>query len=87
MRTALPDCPDEESFRLRFDLLTLTRKGKDHARFVYAARSRGDRRFARHLSSTVRALRAAAARVACLDPSLARLAEMVDALPESACEG
>jgi len=87
VRPLLPDRPDAESFARRFDLLTLSRKGKDHARFVYAARSRGDRRFASHLSTTVRALRAAAARVACLDPSLARLAEMVHALPESACAG
>ena len=36
-------------------------------------------------TSTVRALRGAAARVASLDPSLARLAEMIHALPESPC--
>ena len=85
VRPALPDRPDAESFARRFDLLTLTRKGKDHARFVYAASERGDRRFARHLSTTVRALRAAAARAACLDRSLARLAEMIHRLPESPC--
>ena len=34
--------------------------GKDHARFVYAASTRGDRRFAPHLPATVRALRGAA---------------------------
>jgi hypothetical protein len=87
VRPALPDRPDAESFARRFDLLTLTRKGKDHARFVYAASERGDRRFARHLSVTARALREAAARAACLDPSLARLAEMVRRLPESPCAG
>jgi aminoglycoside/choline kinase family phosphotransferase len=85
VRPALPDRPDAEALARRFDLLTLSRKGKDHARFVYAARSRGDRRFARYLSATVRALRTAAARVACLDPCLARLADMVHALPESPC--
>jgi aminoglycoside/choline kinase family phosphotransferase len=79
VRPELPDRPDGESFARRFDLLTLS--------FVYAARSRGDRRFARHLSATVRALRTAAARVAWLDPSLARLAEMVHRLPESPCAG
>jgi aminoglycoside/choline kinase family phosphotransferase len=87
VRPLLPDRPDAESFARRFDLLTLTRKGKDHARFVYAGSSRGDLRFRRYLSATVRALRPAAARVACLDPSLARLAEMIHALPESACAG
>jgi mannose-1-phosphate guanylyltransferase len=45
VRPALPDAPDAESFARRFDLLTLTRKGKDHARFLYAARERGDERF------------------------------------------
>ncbi len=87
VRPLLPDRPEAESFARRFDLLTLSRKGKDHARFVYAAKSRGDDRFARYLSNTVRALRGAAARVACLDPSLARLADLVHALPESACAG
>jgi hypothetical protein len=85
IRPALPDRPDAESFARRFDLLTLTRKGKDHARFLYAASERGDLRFARHLSTTVRALRAAAARAARLDPSLAGLAEILDRLPESPC--
>ena len=87
IRPQLPDRPDAESFARRFDLLTLTRKGKDHARFIYSAHSRGDHRFAPYLSATVRALRSAAARVASLDPSLARLAEMVRALPEAPCEG
>jgi len=87
VRPLLPDRPDAETFARRFDLLTLSRKGKDHARFVYAASSRGDPRFTRHLSATVRALRTAAARVACLDSSLARLAEMIHALPESPCVG
>jgi len=85
IRPELPDRPDAEVFARRFDLLTLSRKGKDHARFVYAARSRGDARFTHHLSATVRALRSAAARVARLDRSLARLAEMVQGLPESPC--
>jgi aminoglycoside/choline kinase family phosphotransferase len=87
VRPMLPDWPDAESFARRFDLLTLSRKGKDHARFVYAASSRGDRRFTPHLSATVRALRTAAARVAALDPSLAHLADMVHELPESPCAG
>jgi len=85
VRPALPDSPDAESFARRFDLLTLSRKGKDHARFVYAASERGERRFARHLSTTARALRTAAARTAFLDPSLARLAEMIQRLLESTC--
>jgi hypothetical protein len=87
VRPLLPDRPEPDGFARRFDLLTLSRKGKDHARFLYAARDRGDRRFARYLSNTARSLRGAAARVAGLDPSLARLADMVRALPESSCAG
>lgn len=87
VRPLLPDRPDPESFARRFDLLTLSRKGKDHARFVYAVRSRGERRYAPYLSPTVRSLRSAAARVADLDPSLARLAEMIRGLPEAPCAG
>lgn len=87
VRPELPDAPDPESFARRFDLLTLTRKGKDHARFLYAARARGDRRYLRHIPVTVRALRRAARRSAALDPRLARLAELVEALPEAACGG
>jgi aminoglycoside/choline kinase family phosphotransferase len=87
VRPRLPDRPDPESFARRFDLLTVSRKGKDHARFVYAARSRGERRYAPYLSPTVRALRSAADRVADLDPSLGRLAEMVRGLPEAPCAG
>ncbi|MDH3213871.1 MAG: phosphotransferase [Myxococcales bacterium] len=85
VRPRLPDAPDADSFARRFDLLTLTRKGKDHARFVMAARERGDPRFLRFVPATVRALRAAAGRAAAAEPQLARLAELVHALPETAC--
>src|SRR4029453_18547549 len=44
VRPALPDAPGREECAARFDLLTLTRKGKDLARFLGAARARGDRR-------------------------------------------
>jgi aminoglycoside/choline kinase family phosphotransferase len=87
IRPELPDPLDAESFAWRFDLLTLSRKGKDHARFVYAARSRRDRRFDRYLAATVRALRSAASRVARIDPGLAPLAEIIARLPEPTCEG
>jgi hypothetical protein len=85
VRPRLPDAPDAETFARRFDLLTLTRKGKDHARFLAAARERGDRRFLRFVPATVRALRAAAERAAARDPRLARLAELIHTLPETAC--
>ena len=85
VRPRLPDAPDAETFARRFDLLTLTRKGKDHARFLAAARERGDPRFLRFVPATVRALRAAAERAAVRDPRLAPLAELIHTLPETAC--
>jgi aminoglycoside/choline kinase family phosphotransferase len=85
VRPRLPDAPDPETFASRFDLLTLTRKAKDHARFLYAAETRGERGFLRYLPTTVRSLRAASARAARRDPQLAALAELIDGLPESPC--
>lgn len=85
LRPELPDAPAPDAFRRRFDLLTLARKGKDHARFLYAARERGDERWLRHLPATARALRAAAPRVAAVDPRLADLAALVERLPETPC--
>ncbi|UCE87676.1 MAG: phosphotransferase [Deltaproteobacteria bacterium] len=84
-RPTLPDPPDPESFARRFDLLTLTRKGKDHARFLSAARERGDERYLRYLPATVRYLRAAASRAARRDPRLAGFEALVRALPEAPC--
>ncbi len=75
---------DPESFTVRFDLLTLTRKGKDHALGHYHASMRRDPRELRNAPTCVRYLRAAAARLAPLDPRLSRLAELVHRLPESA---
>ncbi len=86
VRPLLPDAPDAETFARRFDLLTITRKGKDLGRFLYAARTRGDRRFLRYVPATVRALRAAARRAAGREPAYATLAELVEGLPEEPCE-
>jgi aminoglycoside/choline kinase family phosphotransferase len=83
-RPLLPDAPDPETFELRFALLTLTRKAKDHARFLYAARARGDERWLRFLPATVRALRGAAERVRGVTPALAPLLEWVLRLPQEA---
>ena len=85
VRSALPDAPDAESFARRFDLLTLTRKGKDHARFLYAARERGDDRFLAYAPTTVRQLKRAAARASARDARVADLAALVHELPESTC--
>ncbi|HYB11917.1 MAG TPA: hypothetical protein VEG67_00505, partial [Myxococcota bacterium] len=80
---ALPEAPDPESFARRFDLLTLTRKGKDHALFLYAAKTRGLNEYLQFLPPTVRALRSAALRRAGESPRLSRLADLVLQLPES----
>jgi aminoglycoside/choline kinase family phosphotransferase len=85
VRPHLPEAPDPESFARRFDLLTLSRKGKDHARFLYAARNRGDERFLAFVPASVRYLRAAATRAAARDARLAPLAELIHDLPETPC--
>jgi len=87
IRPRLPDRPDTAEFQRRFDALTLTRKGKDHARFLYAARTRGDRRFLSFLPATARYLKAASARCADADPRFSRLDELIQRLPESPCAG
>ncbi|MEM7411859.1 MAG: phosphotransferase, partial [Myxococcota bacterium] len=85
IRPKLPDAPDPDECARRFDLLTLSRKGKDHARFLYAARQRGDTRFLDWVPYTVRLLQRAAQRLAPTHPALASYAELVHALPESPC--
>jgi hypothetical protein len=84
-RTALPDRPDPETSAQRFDLLTLSRKGKDHARFLDVAARRGDRRGLAWIPTTVRHLRAAARAAARRDAAFAALAELIEALPETPC--
>jgi hypothetical protein len=81
IRPALPDAPRGDEFALRFDLLTLTRKGKDHARFLTAI-ARGDSRYQPFVARTATMLREAAARTRGISAPLARLAELVSALPE-----
>src|SRR5262249_22759150 len=85
LRPQLPDAPDADTFARRFDLLTVARKGKDHARFLYAAQQRGDARFLRYVPTTARALRAAAPRAAALGGPLADLADVLARLPDTPC--
>jgi len=82
VRTALPDCPDEETFRLRFDLLTLTRKGKDHALFRAVAAERGDDRYLRYLSATRRYLQKASSRISSNLKEYSDLNDLIQAIPE-----
>jgi hypothetical protein len=82
IRPQLPDAPEAEIFRQRFDWLTLTRKAKDHALFHYAAIRRNDPRYLRFLPATKRYLDAAATRIAARDPRFREFAELVLSLPE-----
>ncbi|MDJ0786505.1 MAG: phosphotransferase [Myxococcota bacterium] len=85
-RAALPDPPSPDEFDWRFDLLTLTRKGKDHARFLDVGLRRDDPRWLAHLPITGRVLAAAAARAAERDAAFADLAELLAALPTDDAE-
>ncbi len=85
VRPLLPDAPDPETAAARFDLLTLARKAKDHARFLYAAHTRDDRRYLAFAPRTLRVLRDACARAAQRDPRLAAFADLVASLPEVPC--
>jgi hypothetical protein len=78
----LPDRPDAGQLEARFDALTLTRKGKDHARFLSAAARRGDAALLDHVPPTVRYLKAASARCAERSERFAPLDELVQRLPE-----
>ncbi|MCH8084235.1 MAG: hypothetical protein IH885_08360 [Myxococcales bacterium] len=82
VRSALPDQPDEESFRMRFDLLTLTRKAKDHALFCAVAAERGDDRYLRYLPATRRYLQQASSRVASKLKEYNDLNDLIQAIPE-----
>jgi len=81
-RSALPDCPDEEPFRLRFDLLTLTRKAKDHALFRAVAAERGDDQYLRYLPATRRYLQKASSRVSSEFKEYSDLNDLIQAIPE-----
>ena len=83
--SSLPDRPDAATAAQRFDLLTLARKAKDHARFLDVARRRGDRRGLAFLPTTLRHLRAAARAAAVRDAAFRDLAELLLALPETPC--
>lgn len=80
VRSVLPDPPDAETFGRRFDLLTLVRKGKDHARFREAAAQRGDRRYLKYSARTWRSVRVAASACAELDPRLTALWERIQTI-------
>jgi aminoglycoside/choline kinase family phosphotransferase len=76
VRPALPDAPDAATFARRFDLLTITRKGKDFALFHEVA-ARGDASWLRFAPATLGYIRRALSRVAPTGADFARLAELV----------
>ena len=82
VRRSLPDAPEADVFARRFTLLTLTRNGKDLARYLYAAREQRDERYLRLLPNAVAALRTASSRAARWDARLARLAELIEELSQ-----
>ncbi|MFQ5418395.1 MAG: phosphotransferase, partial [Myxococcota bacterium] len=85
IRTLLPDVPEPDAFARRFDLLTIARKGKDLARFLYAAGARGDDRYLRYVGPTVARLLGAAERAAERDPEIASFASLCRRIRETPC--
>jgi aminoglycoside/choline kinase family phosphotransferase len=85
IRPQLPDAPESDTFTCRFDLLTLTRKGKDLARFFQTAAERGETRFLAYAPHTLALLRDAAARAAQRDPRLADFSELCQNLGDPSC--
>ena len=84
LRPQLASGPSEQDFKRRFNLLTLSRAGKDLSRFLFAVHERGDERYRRFLPNGVRSLKAAAQALGDA-PSIAGFAQILAALPEDAC--
>jgi aminoglycoside/choline kinase family phosphotransferase len=82
VRPNLPDAPDPEVFTRRFTLLTLTRVGKDLARYLYAAQTRGDGRYLPLVPRAVSILHGAVRRAAPWHTCLDRLAQLILELPD-----
>jgi len=77
VRPRLPDAPDPDTFWRRFDLLTLVRKGKDHALwYELAARGRPDA--LAYAAPTLAYLRGAARRRAGIDARIARFGALLE---------
>jgi hypothetical protein len=85
VRPELPDAPAPDTFARRFDLLTISRKGKDAARFLQAAAERGDERYLPYVPRTLEAVREAAERAARRDPRLSDFAELCNEELRNSC--
>ncbi|MCH2410351.1 phosphotransferase [Myxococcota bacterium] len=73
LRLSLPDKPEKEIFTQRFNLLTLTRKSKDFARFLEAKTLRNDNRYSKYLDHTWEKILTASRDCASLDSRLEKL--------------
>lgn len=83
VRASLPDCPSEQSFSRRFDLVTLTRVSKDVSHYLAASSERGDHRYLRQIPYAMEFLRAAAGRARTRDPEIAPLAGVIERAPSN----
>ena len=86
-RPQLPDAPGATDFDHRFTLLTVSRCGKDLARFRYAATKRNDPRYTALLPAAADSVRTAAIRAAPWDPRMERVANLLGSLPETTDRG
>lgn len=68
----------------RFHLLTVSRKAKDHARFLQAARVNDDSRYVPYIRGTWQMICSASALCSDTDPRVSRLADCLADIPESA---
>lgn len=83
VRPLLPEPPAADVFELRFNLLTLSRCGKDLARHLYAADVHGETRF-QHLQAPLgQSLKRASNAVSSTESVLANLAEIFERLETS----
>jgi len=79
-RTTLPDRPDPEQARLRFDALAIARLCKDISHIAYAGRVRGDTRRWREIPRGLELLGRAARRLTPVIPEIGTLISVIEAL-------
>ena len=83
LRLSLPDQPEKEVFARRFNLLTLTRKSKDFARFIEAKNLRNDNRYSKYLDYTWEKIMTASRDCASLDSRLEKLWKHLSQIKEN----
>jgi len=83
VRDRLPDAPAEADFTRRFNLLTLTRVGKDISHYIHAARERGDERYLPFLPRAFANVVRAALQLADGPAVVTRLTDVMTAVAEN----